>query len=67
MKGLPLSKMLMAMQGEGSADKEEAYHCGHPDEAPEIHLCPFQGDIHNDPTPCCYCCERCEQDCADDI
>jgi|GEM_PF-3580673 len=33
----------------------------------EQHACPFQADVHNDPAPCCDCCDECEQECCDDI
>lgn len=32
-----------------------------------LHACPFQADVHNDPTPVCVCCDDCAQECADDI
>lgn len=33
----------------------------------EMHECPFDADVHNDPEPHCYCCEDCQGECAMDI
>jgi hypothetical protein len=33
----------------------------------ELHKCPFQADVHNDPTPHCTCCLACQRDCTNDI
>lgn len=33
----------------------------------EGHRCPYQCDVGNDPDFRCQCCEKCEQDCCDDI
>jgi hypothetical protein len=33
----------------------------------ELHPCPYQEDINNDPSDCCSCCDKCQQECCDDI
>lgn len=33
----------------------------------EIHECPYQADVNNDPSDHCYCCEACQHECAMDI
>jgi len=33
----------------------------------EIHSCPYNEDINNDDSDCCYCCEGCQHECAMDI
>lgn len=39
-----------------------------PNEATEeLHECPYQADVNNDPTPICDCCEDCASECAADI
>jgi hypothetical protein len=41
--------------------------CGSMDGTPELHDCPYDSDINNDSTPCCNCCPKCCQDCANEI
>ncbi len=41
--------------------------CGKPIARADLHSCPFQADVHDDPTPVCNCCDDCAQECADDI
>lgn len=48
-----------------AALKEEPCGCGAP--GTPLHSCPFQEEVHNDSKPCCNCCDRCEQQCSDDI
>ena len=33
----------------------------------EIHPCPYNSDVNNDDSDVCFCCEACQQECADDI
>jgi hypothetical protein len=33
----------------------------------ELHSCPFNADINNDPEPHCQCCSDCAHECAMDI
>lgn len=35
--------------------------------ARESHPCPYHSDVNNDDGFRCTCCERCENNCADDI
>ncbi len=46
--------------------EEEKCKCGAP-ASEEPHTCPYQYDVHNDREYECRCCERCQQNCADDI
>jgi hypothetical protein len=32
-----------------------------------LHPCPYQEDVHNNPEPCCTCCDYCVGECAMDI
>lgn len=41
--------------------------CKHEDRTEELHPCPFQEDVNNDPRDCCNCCEDCQYQCAMDI
>lgn len=33
----------------------------------EMHPCPYQEDINDEHEDYCFCCEDCQQECADDI
>lgn len=33
----------------------------------ESHTCPYGEDIHNDSKTMCNCCDRCRDECSDDI
>ncbi len=33
----------------------------------EQHQCPYQHDVNNDDEFTCNCCERCTQECGEDI
>jgi hypothetical protein len=48
------------------SDENEINGCGH-DEEQEPHVCPYASEINNDDETLCTCCEKCEQQCADDI
>lgn len=50
-----------------SETANEEYTCRHAEHRQATHVCPFQYDVHNDREFKCTCCERCEQQCADDI
>jgi hypothetical protein len=46
-------------------DEEE---CTCDDYAPwELHPCPFQSDVNDDPDDFCSCCPHCESECAMEI
>jgi hypothetical protein len=47
-------------------DRPELCKCG---ELPsqEMHPCPFDEDVNNDPRPKCWCCRECKYQCAMDI
>ena len=54
--------------------KEEEFHvvvdCERPgchEEALPPHVCPYAADINDDHETKCTCCEKCSQECADDI
>lgn len=48
--------------------KCEGSHCKGQNEATDaLHPCPYDEDVHNDPTPTCTCCEICAHECAMDI
>jgi hypothetical protein len=44
----------------------EKCKCGQ-NPAEPLHECPYNADVNNDPTPCCYCCHECSRECAEDI
>jgi hypothetical protein len=36
----------------------------HKNPSTDDHPCPFESDVHNDPTKMCNCCSACETECA---
>ena len=54
------------MTPEETWDSSKCPSCGK-NEAQESHPCPYQADVNKDSEFECYCCEDCEQNCADDI
>lgn len=58
----------MAKDSEPSTQKETVVFCRYGNlHDGEWHSCPFQYYVHNDPYYTCQCCNKCRQDCADDI
>lgn len=33
----------------------------------ELHSCPYDADVNDDPSPKCNCCEVCQGECCDEI
>ena len=33
----------------------------------ELHRCPYNTDVNNDPNEVCNCCNNCQNQCTDDI
>ena len=50
-------------------EKEKACpgFCDNGEATIEPHICPFKEDIGNDSKTLCYCCDRCQYECAMDI
>ena len=40
-------------------------NCG--EQGEDLHSCPYQSDVNSDPTSMCNCCDKCTQQCTDDI
>ena len=41
--------------------------CGESVPSNEFQQCPYEAEINDNETPCCNCCAKCAQDCANDI
>jgi hypothetical protein len=50
----------------GEAVSDKCQRCGKQVPA-ELHSCPYSLEIEEDDTPCCNCCEDCEDECAMEV
>jgi hypothetical protein len=44
-----------------------AQPCQHSDASTEPHQCPYEADVHNDPSYLCRCCPQCTEACSREI